>query len=208
MALLSRPVYIGLVACFVLICAVTIGLCAPAWRQAHAIVEIERRGGDVKAIGAPSWMKRWATESCKRAFAANVLVGLRPGSLTVDEDVRILRAIHSLKSLELNDTPLTDAGLAQVGQLRSLESLSIAGTLVTDDGLFYLSELSDLRVLYLDNTEISDAGLRQLRRLVKLQVVTMNGTRATDLGRRSLMEALPHLTFRSGGSETTPLTGE
>lgn len=68
-------------------------------------------------------------------------VGRRGKTLAVDDDaLAILYRFRELRSLNLRDTPITDAGLHHIAALRRLEQLDIRGTRITDDGLRKLQE--------------------------------------------------------------------
>jgi len=129
-----------------------------------------------------------------------------------------LRGLPKLNTLILDTTPVTDAGLACLAELRGLVSLSLTGceqvtdagvahckglirlrrlelgnTQVTDAGLAYIEGLTDLEELDLHGTLLTDAGLVHLRRLAKLRALQLGYTRLTDAGLAHL-EGLTGLT--------------
>src|SRR6516225_6001090 len=71
--------------------------------------------------------------------------------------------------VDLIGTQITDAELKLVKELKSLRSLQLAGTHITDLGLKQLKELKNLQSLYLYGLRVSDAGLKELNELKCLQ---------------------------------------
>jgi hypothetical protein len=59
-----------------------------------------------------------------------------------------LARLHALRSLDLLETSVTDAGLAHLARLHALRSLDLLETSVTDTGVEQLKKsLPDLRVV-------------------------------------------------------------
>src|SRR5206468_943094 len=73
----------------------------------------------------------------------------------------------SPKTLVLENTEVTDAGLARLRGSTLLETLSLGGTRITDAGLEHLKTLNRLRRLYLFKTSVTDAGLTHLQGLTQ-----------------------------------------
>jgi hypothetical protein len=88
----------------------------------------------------------------------------------------------NLRSLDLADTDLTDAGMAHIAKFGKLQRLSIFYCDVTNRGLRHIAQLVDLETLNLDSRDISDEGLRHLHRLTKLKHLDMFSGRITDTG--------------------------
>lgn len=80
-----------------------------------------------------------------------------------DDDLKALQAFPQLEWLSLNDTPITDAGLAHVRGLNKLKTLGLAGTRITDKGLGCLKGLTNLDGLNLNGTKVTKAGVAKLR---------------------------------------------
>jgi len=60
---------------------------------------------------------------------------------------------------------VTDAGLARLrGPNRLLETLGLNNTEVTDDGLAYLKDLTKLKLLYLSGAQVTEEGVADLKR--------------------------------------------
>ena len=73
----------------------------------------------------------------------------RGKTLAVDNDaLAVLYRFRELRSLDLRDTQITDAGVRHIAALKRLDHLDICGTRITDDGL------QELRTA-LPNCEIS-----------------------------------------------------
>jgi Leucine-rich repeat (LRR) protein len=79
--------------------------------------------------------------------------------------------------------------------LTKLESLSLNNTLVSDAGLAHLQVLTQLRNLYLGNTQVSDTGLQHLEGLTQLENLYLSNTQVSDAGLDGLQKALPNLTI-------------
>jgi hypothetical protein len=125
-----------------------------------------------------------------------------------DEDLRAVRSLAQLRSLNLGVCPLiTDAGVEQLLELRELrflnlgfcrqvtdegfrslarlkrlESLNLSLTELTDEAMPQIAELSDLQTLDIDNTRVTDAGLKHLTKLTKLRSIRLVGVSVTDRG--------------------------
>jgi len=93
--------------------------------------------------------------------------------------------------LELSHSPVTNKGLAEVGDLTSLEYLGLKSTAVSDSGMRHLSTLRSLRELRLTNTEVTDAGLEELSHIGSLEAILLGGTRVTAEGVARFNAVLP-----------------
>lgn len=77
-----------------------------------------------------------------------------------DETLVYLKGMKKLKELDLNDTKVTDKGLAELSDL-PLEILRLRGTEITDKGFVgFLQNKSGLKQIDLRNTEVTTALLR------------------------------------------------
>ena len=99
----------------------------------------------------PAWLRR----ICGQNVSANVVeIQLFAGNRQnpqrfTDVEARRLAVLHELKWLVLQDTKLTDEGLAHFQSLTKLERLDIEGSLVTENGVEKLeAALPNLRVFY------------------------------------------------------------
>ena len=100
------------------------------------------------------------------------------GAEITDESLKHLTALRQLRSLLLNETAITDAGLETVGQLVTLHNLDLRGCRVSNEGLTHLSGLRDLRALRLSGsngaTTVDDAGLPHIAGLKQLKVLALD----------------------------------
>lgn len=80
-----------------------------------------------------------------------------------DDLVEVIADLPHLTRLHLQQTSVTDAGLAHLGNLEFLEYLNLYGTAVTDSGLVHLESLPALNSIYLWQTEVTDAGVTRLQ---------------------------------------------
>ncbi len=74
--------------------------------------------------------------------------------------------VPRLQTLSLNNTGITQQGLAKVAEFDSLLTLSLWHTPITDEGLKQLIKLTRLRSLSLGNTKVSEQGVETLKKLM------------------------------------------
>jgi hypothetical protein len=115
-----------------------------------------------------------------------------------DAGIALLTGSKKLRSVHIDEAPLTDESLRTFGGLPRLERLVLQGAAnaFTDDGLKHLKNSAHLRELNFSGgygaTEFTDAGLAQLTALHKLETVSLRGGAITDRGLDSL-STLPRL---------------
>jgi serine/threonine protein kinase len=114
-----------------------------------------------------------------------------------DRDLSVLVGLGNLKTLNLDHTEITDAGLKDVARAGNLVSLSLTNTSVTDAGLDELKPLIWLEDLRLDKLPISDAGLARVRAFSKLRKLSLYQTKVSDDGLAHLktLLSLEHLSL-------------
>ena len=124
--------------------------------------------------------------------------------VTAEQLKRLLPLQKQLVWLKLNDTKISNAGLALLGQLTTLRTLHLNNTPTSDAGLAALKPLTNLQVLSLVNTKVTANGLLQLNGLKNLQAVYayQTGVKATDTG--LLRKTFPKASIDIGGY-TLPL---
>ncbi len=93
-----------------------------------------------------------------------------------------LVALRQLRTLNLDNSNITDAQVRHVGNLPTIEGLLLADTQISDNGLAHLAELSNLRGLYLAGTRISNQGVQHLAGLRDLWVLDLTNTLVTEEG--------------------------
>jgi internalin A len=113
------------------------------------------------------------------------------GPKVTDSDLKNLKELKGLQTLDLGSTKITDAGLKDLKELKGLQTLRLTKTRITDAGLKDLKELKGLQELWLVGTKITDAGLKDLKELKGLQRLDLGYTKITDAGLKELALALP-----------------
>ena len=78
---------------------------------------------------------------------------------------------------------------------RPVVEVDLSRTPITDASLEQLKELKDLRELRLSETPITDAGLKNLKEFKGLEYLDLTGTPITDAGLKDLKQALPKTTI-------------
>jgi len=116
--------------------------------------------------------------SCFRELETLVL---RQGDYT-SSDLRILRELPLLRSLQVSGGEVGLAALQDLGHVHGLQLLSLRDLRVTDEHLPRLLELGDLRTLDLVNTQITDQGLKHLGAIQRLSTLMLPGDRLTGSG--------------------------
>jgi tRNA A-37 threonylcarbamoyl transferase component Bud32 len=123
-----------------------------------------------------------------------------------DADLRALAAFPQLRTLELQGTKVTDAGMKYVGELKDLQSLDLLFAPVGDAGIKRLAGLTRLQMLTLSGRKVTDAGMRDLEKLRNLHHLALHDTAITDEGMKSLaglaaMDNLSLISARGVGDE-------
>jgi hypothetical protein len=103
------------------------------------------------------------------------MLGLHSSGIT-DEGLQHLRALHSLKGLELTQFSITTRGLAVLKDLPALEYLSL-NTGLTDAGLKEVAQISGLRWLNIAGGRMWGPGLAELSKLPRLERLCFWGAR-------------------------------
>jgi hypothetical protein len=129
--------------------------------------------------------------------------GLSFSGKAEDKDLEYLSGIHSLKTLILRETKITDIGLERLKDLRQLTLLNLESTRITDAGLRHLKNLKQLTELDLRGTSITDLGLEQISRLDNLEILNLEGTKVSDTGLRHLERLRKLRRLYLGGTDTT-----
>jgi len=74
-----------------------------------------------------------------------VLVAFPSSASVSDADLKVLKELTSLKTLNLDSTNITDEGLKELKEFATLESLTLSNTKITDAGLKELKYASIFR---------------------------------------------------------------
>lgn len=115
-------------------------------------------------------------------------VSFRSNRAVNDNDLRRLTGLTHLESLKLDETYITNEGLAHLAELITLTSLTLEDVKITSDGLRHLRGLVDLSMLVLSGTDVGDDGLRHLEKLAAMKTLWLMRTQVTDTGLMYLVQ--------------------
>lgn len=111
------------------------------------------------------------------------------GWLSSDDQVAALAGLTHLTTLDISDSPISDAGLGKLHgctELRTLniwgtritgealpgflrlEDVTVGGPQITDDSMRYIAQIRNLRALWLSDVAVTTKGLQHLQRCSKL----------------------------------------
>lgn len=109
-----------------------------------------------------------------------------------DADIEPLKNLPHLEELRLEQSHVTDAGLAHLQVLKQLQILDLhKSLLITDKGIEALAPLSKLHKLELSYTRVTDGAVNALVTLKGLKTLHLSGTRITADGLKKIREGLP-----------------
>jgi len=95
-------------------------------------------------------------------------------------------------NLYLGNAQVDDEGLKSIGLLAKLRSIELDRTQITDAGIEYLEGLREsLRSLSLCHTNLTDEAIVHLEKLTNLGGIDLFGTQLTEEGVKRLQHALP-----------------
>jgi serine/threonine protein kinase len=124
-------------------------------------------------------------------------------SAVTDAGLASVASLPCLQSLYLKWTGITDAGLAHFRGHPGLKHLVLVDTAITDTGVSYLRGLKNLVELYLTRTQVTDNGLDYLAGLDGLVCLYLDGTRITDRGLAHLRHLKGLKRLGLGGTKVT-----
>ncbi|XZE52924.1 protein kinase domain-containing protein [Planctomycetaceae bacterium SH139] len=125
-----------------------------------------------------------------------------PKAQISDVGLKRLQNMTSLTSLDVNGTNVTEDGLMQVlPKLKNLRTVSLDDLPVTDRTMDVVAKLPLSGTLSLKNTMITDAGLSRFRDM-KVSSLDLSGTEVSDEGMRYLQNV-----FNDSGNFTLSLAG-
>jgi Leucine-rich repeat (LRR) protein len=145
-------------------------------RAGAEVTYLKDKAGSLQLSG-PAWLRRFLGDEW---FVTPRFVFFRDYSVT-DDKILPVRALTSVRRLDLSDTKISDKALVAVGEMDGLEHLYLMGTNVTDAGLQHLDGLKRLRVLDLQGTNVTDAGLDYLREMRSLNRLLLKGSRVKTI---------------------------
>lgn len=118
-----------------------------------------------------------------------------------DAAVRVLEQVSAqVLWLDLGGTRVTDAALETVARLPHVTRLRLQNTAVTDNGLARLAGLAHLESLNVFGTRVTDAALEPIAAMKSLRTVYVWQTAVTADGVARLKEARPTLVVETGAS--------
>ncbi len=110
-----------------------------------------------------------------------------------DADLEGLKPLKYVTELHLQESHLTDVGVAHLQDFKQLQELDLHKSLyISDKGLESLKYLPRLTKLELSYTRISDKGVEHLAALKSLKTLHLTGTRVTAEGVKTIKAALPN----------------
>jgi len=101
---------------------------------------------------------------------------------------RHVARMSNLTTLNLDGTPVTDAGMQTIGKLEKLQGLTLIGTKITDAGLEKLKSLSNLTELLLQGTGVTAAGVAKLQAALPKCRIAWDGNATTETPDRRAAE--------------------
>ncbi len=113
------------------------------------------------------------------------LLGLNNTQIT-DAGLAPISKMPNVVALILSNTRISNAGLAHLRGMLQLRLLKLNLTRITDDGVAHLKGLNNLELLYLSNSRVSNVALEHLQGLKKLKALQVSGTGITDDGLQNL----------------------
>ena len=115
------------------------------------------------------------------------------GSEATDADMIALAGAPKLTKLNLYQTKVSDAGVANLLPLAGrLTSLNLDATLLTDEGVKTLEGFEKLTFLHLGRTAITDGAAESLGKITSLEKLHVTRTKMTEQGFAVLKEKLPN----------------
>jgi hypothetical protein len=119
-------------------------------------------------------------------------LGLSGCSLDKEKLTELLKNLPNLRSLDLNDQPMTSDTITALQSSSSLDFICLPET-ITDEGLKNLSNASHLGIVHIGNAKnITNIGLAQLAMLPELRTVHVLNSQITDEG-LDVLHQMPNL---------------
>jgi hypothetical protein len=159
--------------------AVYLGLLMHGIRaRGNAIRVIDANGGTYgyKIVGS-AWLRKLIND--EKCFYEPIRVSFGPLNQGYDPD----------NPFEDHDLDLM---IDHLNVFYRFEHLGLDQSNITDDGLAHLRRLRKIIILDIPDTSVSDKGLMHLKSLLSLRTLDLRGTRVTDEGVAKLQAALPN----------------
>ena len=111
-------------------------------------------------------------------------------SRVTSDGCTFIATFSGLQICYLGGTKIDDDGIANL-KGATCECLGLENTKLTDAGLAYLKDLPRLNRILLNGTQVSDKGLVHLEQIKRLTLISLLGTKVTKKGVENLKKALP-----------------
>ena len=222
---------IGLAAgTIVLLCGIALAVIAGPdyweWRKNQHAAEVVRKAGGTavfERVRPPLWWtkylgQRWHYLRDRVTFVGGRLTdaeirelrGLKElewievtnASGVTDAVPKYLSEVEGLRAIRLSDTPITDAGLAQLRKHKRLKFLLLSFVSqpcrITDAGFKEMGQMSSLTDLILQNVPVTGTGLGELENLKSLYSLWLINCGVTDAQLQEVQrcKSLTNLTLR------------
>jgi len=97
------------------------------------------------------------------------------GTKIDDAALKEIAGLSHLRSLLLNETPITDAAFESVGKVTTLENLDLRNCSLNNKAISYLTGLSKLKALRLSgNSDIDDDAMADINQLTNLKALMLD----------------------------------
>jgi uncharacterized membrane protein len=124
--------------------------------------------------------------------------GIRAAEVTDAHLQAMAPVAASVVALDLQQTKVTDAGLAALAPFVKLRKLQLQNTGITDAGVAHLRQLAELEVINLYGTAVTDDGLQSLTGLKHLKKLFLWQSKVTEEGAGKFREAHPGVEINFG----------
>ncbi|HEY1337179.1 MAG TPA: hypothetical protein VGF59_06690 [Bryobacteraceae bacterium] len=163
---------------------------------------IEDAGGSVikdasGAITGVDFRASWVTDTDLRRLKLLPNLSSLDLSLTriTDQGMQELKGLTGIVDLNLYFAEyVTDEGMAALKDWKKLKRLNVHGTKSSDTTLEHVSSIASLESLNVGSAVITDVGLERLVNLTNLKELTMGGNEVSDAGLQALRE-MPGLRY-------------
>lgn len=126
-----------------------------------------------------------------------------------DKDGELFKGLEkNIASLRLSGTRISDKSLKWISTLPNLSKLYLDNTLITDEGIALLKNASELRYLNLVGTSITSKGLRALGTLPHLKSVYLYQSEVKMENMAEIQQRMPKVYFDLGGYKIDTLNME
>lgn len=164
---------------------------APEPDDAGCIAGLEEAGAKLKKDGDGLVIEADFRGLTIGDSALEYLIGLRRvrsvllnETSVTDAGMATVGKVATLQNVDLRDCTISNAGLEPLAELSQLKALRLSGksgaTSVDDDGLVHVAKMKNLKALLLDFLWISEIGLEQLAGLDKLEELYLAKTLVGD----------------------------